>query len=241
MNNFAFNPAQGFKDASAYPNPSNETETREQLMSLHEQTRDFINANLTDAVTSDTVVKIRATGAGFSYSTDGTNYTTIEGSSSGQGDMYTSVYDTNANGIVDNAERVNGHTVLKDVPANAVFTDTVYNANRSFTKIGSSLNPSGGTITLPTNYSEYLFKLNGTLVGGSNFIDIKTVPYAAFAILTSFSDVYVTLSNRADAGASGNYYWVGFDVSKNNQNRYVLTFSRNQSGYGTNSIEVYGR
>ena len=41
--------------------------------------------------------------------------------------MQKSVYDTNNNGIVDNAEQVNGHTVEKDVPSNAVFTDTVYN------------------------------------------------------------------------------------------------------------------
>ena len=49
------------------------------------------------------------------------------GGGSGNGDMLKSVYDTNNNGIVDNAEKVNNHTVAKDVPANAVFTDTVYN------------------------------------------------------------------------------------------------------------------
>nr|DAU31780.1 MAG TPA: hypothetical protein [Caudoviricetes sp.] len=38
--------------------------------------------------------------------------------------MLKTVYDTNNNGIVDNAEKVNNHTVLKDVPANAQFTDT---------------------------------------------------------------------------------------------------------------------
>lgn len=44
----------------------------------------------------------------------------------GGGDMLKSVYDTNDNGIVDNAEKVGGHTVETDVPANAVFTDTTY-------------------------------------------------------------------------------------------------------------------
>lgn len=44
----------------------------------------------------------------------------------GAGDMLKSVYDTNANGIVDNAEKVNGLTVQTAVPANAKFTDTVY-------------------------------------------------------------------------------------------------------------------
>jgi hypothetical protein len=44
----------------------------------------------------------------------------------GTGDMLKSTYDTNDNGIVDNAEKVNNHTVEKDVPSNAVFTDTIY-------------------------------------------------------------------------------------------------------------------
>jgi hypothetical protein len=42
------------------------------------------------------------------------------------GDMRKEVYDTNNSGTVDNAERVNGHTVEADVPAGAVFTDTTY-------------------------------------------------------------------------------------------------------------------
>jgi len=42
------------------------------------------------------------------------------------GDMLKSVYDSNNNGIVDNAEKVNDHTVESDVPTDAKFTDTVY-------------------------------------------------------------------------------------------------------------------
>ncbi|VUZ25700.1 Uncharacterised protein [Acetobacterium wieringae] len=42
------------------------------------------------------------------------------------GDMKKAVYDANENGIVDNAEKVNGHTVESDVPAGAKFTDTTY-------------------------------------------------------------------------------------------------------------------
>ncbi len=41
------------------------------------------------------------------------------------GDMKTSVYDTTQNGIVDNAEKVNGFTVAKNVPSDAKFTDTI--------------------------------------------------------------------------------------------------------------------
>ncbi len=42
------------------------------------------------------------------------------------GDMKKEVYDTNNNGVVDNAEKVNNHTVEADVPEDAVFTDTIY-------------------------------------------------------------------------------------------------------------------
>lgn len=44
----------------------------------------------------------------------------------GVGNMLKSVYDINNNGVVDNAEKVNGLTVLTAVPANAKFTDTIY-------------------------------------------------------------------------------------------------------------------
>jgi hypothetical protein len=44
----------------------------------------------------------------------------------GAGDMLKSEYDTDGDGIVDNAEKVNGFTVGTDVPANAKFTDTTY-------------------------------------------------------------------------------------------------------------------
>ena len=43
----------------------------------------------------------------------------------GLGDMLMSVYDKNKNGIVDNADKVNGFTVGIDVPSNAIFTDTI--------------------------------------------------------------------------------------------------------------------
>lgn len=40
--------------------------------------------------------------------------------------MLTATYDANGNGVVDNAEKVNGHTVQANVPSGAVFTDHVY-------------------------------------------------------------------------------------------------------------------
>jgi hypothetical protein len=42
----------------------------------------------------------------------------------GSGDMEKATYDTNDNGIVDNAEKVNNLTVETAVPSGAVFTDT---------------------------------------------------------------------------------------------------------------------
>lgn len=42
------------------------------------------------------------------------------------GDMLKSVYDSDGDGVVDNAEKVGGFTVGTNVPANAKFTDTIY-------------------------------------------------------------------------------------------------------------------
>ena len=42
------------------------------------------------------------------------------------GDMLKSEYDKDNDGIVDNAAMVNNHNVYKDVPADAQFTDTIY-------------------------------------------------------------------------------------------------------------------
>lgn len=60
----------------------------------------------------------------------------------GDGDMKMSVYDTDGDGVVDNAEKVNGLTVQTAVPANAKFTDTVYTHP---TTAGNRHIPSGGS------------------------------------------------------------------------------------------------
>lgn len=92
----------------------------------------------------------------------------------GSGDMTKATYDTNDNGIVDNAEKVNNHTVFSDVPADAVFTDTTYESKTA---------ASGGTaVSLVTTGEKYTWNnkadsssLNSkqdTLVSG---INIKTI------------------------------------------------------------------
>lgn len=46
--------------------------------------------------------------------------------STADGAMAKSVYDSDGDGVVDNAEKVDGHTISKDLPADAKLTDTVY-------------------------------------------------------------------------------------------------------------------
>lgn len=63
------------------------------------------------------------------------------------GDMLKSVYDSDGNGVVDNAEKVNNHTVDADVPAGAKFTDTIYThpATHPYSMI------TGAPTSLPAN------------------------------------------------------------------------------------------
>ena len=89
--------------------------------------------NLSGTNTGDETTETIKTKLGIvSETTDGyltkTQYNNLinnSGSNTGTS-MEKSIYDTNNNGIVDNAEKVNNHTVEKDVPSNAVFTDTIY-------------------------------------------------------------------------------------------------------------------
>lgn len=254
MNNFAFNPPQGFKDSAAYPNPNGEAETREQLMSLHEQTRDFINANLTDAVTSDTVVKIKANATGFSYSTDGTNYTVIEGSGSGQGDMYTSVYDTDANGIVDNAEKVNNHTVETDVPANAVFTDTIYDDTAisdrltevethlgEYTLLGGPYDArnTSAQITV-TGLDELVLIFMGKTT--AEFVHIFTIPARLLSFFAN-SNRYI-FAGTVRGSADGNYIRYHLNTAlTDNDTKLSISFGAwiNGSGYSAGNVYIYGR
>ena len=72
---------------------------------------------------------------------DGTTTAEIRDGEDGQGsgDMLKSTYDTDNNGIVDNAEKVNNHTVLADVPADASFTD--FAPYYTYMRKGSMINP----------------------------------------------------------------------------------------------------
>ena len=92
----------------------------------------------------------------ISYTDDTTSTFSVYNGADGEGsgDMLKFVYDTNNDGIVDNAELVNGHTVLSDVPADAVFTDTVV------TKTSDLTNDSGYITNSVNNLTYYELKTN---------------------------------------------------------------------------------
>jgi len=79
------------------------------------------------------------------------------------GDMNKSDYDKNGNLIVDDAEKINGHTVLTDVPSGAVFTD-----NQTLSSILMTNNSAGTNkitnVVDPTNLQD---------VATKNYVDIE--------------------------------------------------------------------
>ena len=107
----------------------------------------------------------------------------------GSGDMLKATYDTNDNGVVDNAEKVNNHTVLSDVPANAVFTDTTYTA-------GTGISISAENVISNTQTSAEWGNITGTL---SNQTDLKSA-------LDKKQDLTPTRLTDTSIGTSNNPY-----------------------------------
>ena len=97
-------------------------------------------------------------GNGINVGKDGTIW--VENSS---GDMEKAIYDKDNDGVVDNALKVNGYTVEKNVPSNAKFTDTTYGlANDTadgllpsslFAKLNELPNASSISLTYATKIS----------------------------------------------------------------------------------------
>lgn len=52
MDKFEFTPKKGFEDASAYPDPISESETREQLMRPSKQLAEYINSSVVTSITA---------------------------------------------------------------------------------------------------------------------------------------------------------------------------------------------
>lgn len=113
--------------------------------------------------------------------------------SAGNGDMLKSVYDTNGDGIVDNAAKVNGHTVLSDVPAGAKFTDTVYTHP---TTAGNKHIPAGGASGQILRWSA-----DGTAVWGAD----NNTTYAVFKAATASAAGGTGLVPAPAAGAQAKY------------------------------------
>ena len=122
--------------------------------------------------------------------TNGTyyDYEVVDGTD-GTGDMNKSVYDADNDGIVDNAKKVNGHTVQSDVPANAEFTDTVYDDTAIKNDITSLQNNKADKNTIPTKVSQ--------LSNDKNFLSTETDPTVPSHVksitqanITSWNDKY---------------------------------------------------
>lgn len=82
------------------------------------------------------------------------------------GDMQRAVYDPDNNGIIDNAEKVNNHTVESDVPLNAVFTDTIYDDTAirqiisTIQSTKSDIVDTGSKVELSIDNSTYIMAIN---------------------------------------------------------------------------------
>ena len=130
MDKFSFTPDGVFSDTAAYGDPQSETEVREQLSRPHKQIETYINNTLIPA--------INIGNNNIQSQIDDTLTPAIEAR------MKIATYDTDADGIVDNAEKVNGHTVESDVPSGAKFTDTTYQqASASVTGIAKMYGSTG--------------------------------------------------------------------------------------------------
>ena len=112
------------------------------------------------------------------------------------GAMQKSVYDSDGDGIVDNAERVNNHTVETDVPSGAVFTDTTYQP--ATTSTDGLLSSTDKT------------KLNGIETGAtkvevdSSLDSASTNPVQNAAIVTALNQKQdsLTFDNEPTAGSN---------------------------------------
>ena len=96
------------------------------------------------------------------------------------GNMHTDVYDADQNGIVDNAEKVNNHTVNADVPSDALFTDTVYDDTLIKGQVRANKNNIDLLMnTLFNQNTHWLIDSNGNQIVDSNGYPIYTAQYTS--------------------------------------------------------------
>ena len=142
----------------------------------------------------------------------------------GAGDMLKVTYDTTNNGVVDNAEKVNGLTVQTAVPSGAVFTDTTYTDAEIKTKYEANLDTNAFTDAEQT-------KLTG-VEAGAQVNDVTSVAGRTGAVaLTAYDTViekiglptYVT-----NAQTQLNHQWSaglvhGGDITNNGDGTISIT------------------
>lgn len=101
-------------------------------------------------------------------------------SENASGDMLKATYDTNDSGVVDNAEKVNGHSVYKDVPSDAVFTDTVYDETTIRGQVRANMNNIELLMNALFNQdAHWLVDADGNQIIDSNGNPIYTAKYSS--------------------------------------------------------------
>ncbi len=126
--------------------------------------------------------------------------------------MTKTVYDTNANGVVDNSEKVNGLTVNTAVPVGALFTDTVYNDTAIQADVDSKMVKDNAVLTGSFTEEVYAWS-DATLNPAHGTIQTKTVT-GDEAWVDSVTDGQSLLVHLTNGGFTITYptiVWVGSD------------------------------
>lgn len=144
----------------------------------------------------------------------------------GAGDMDRVVYDTNGNGVVDNAELVNGLTVETAVPVGALFTDTV-------TPLNDTLTSTSTTEALTANQGKVLKDLVDTKIDSSYHDSTKQNNLE--------SGINIKTINNQSILGSGNVEVTQTDVTGNAGTATKLQTARTINGVefdGTGNINI---
>ena len=102
---FAFDPASGFNDTTVYTNPTSGAEARQQLQSLHEQTKTKVNEVITQVNTNTTAIsgKANASNPSISFAIgDGTNTVVLRKSGNSPNQMLSLVSNVGGTTISNN-------------------------------------------------------------------------------------------------------------------------------------------
>lgn len=122
----------------------------------------------------------------------------------GSGDMEKEVYDKNDNGIVDNAEKVNDHSVYADVPADAKFTDTIYDDTLISGRVKANQNNIDMLISALFHSEErYLIDSEGYILTDSHGFPLYSAKY--ISMLAELQAAVSELTARRFVYSDGSY------------------------------------